>query len=369
MDTNAKMGSGPSRMLAWLCALALAASAARAQEAAPELGFPGMALQARVERYARSQQAAWKADLPHYALVFPIDSGDLDAYMAQVLLRFDGRDVVLGSAEAVEAHAGGLLAFLLANWRPNSRAPALTDRFWFASNRSRVALSQIYQAHEHQIFLPVPARTTDAIDGKLPQTPQLARMQLRYRAPAGGVVSQETDAYSFLRLLAEREADLSRTWVNHLGQTLSADRLLSQAWEHYVARREPDDELADHSKLHLVEVLLAFSRRRAASGTPGAQPLDPNQIKRRFLAVELRRTDFSRDDWELRVGHYLESLGHLLDEPRVEWLADEKRQVRNWLRRLDRSSDHDLAGVEVAHFVKGLRAIAAQQAKLADPAP
>ncbi len=355
-------------MLPWLCALALAASASRAQEAAPAPGFPGASLQARVETYARSQQAVWKADLPHYALVFPIQSGDLDAYMAQVLLRFDGREVVLGSADAVEAHAGGLLAFLLASWRPHSRAPVLGDRFWFASNRSLIALSQIYQAHERQIFLPVPGRATDAIDGKLPETPQLARMQLRYRAPTGNVVSLESDAYSFLRLLAEREEDLSRTWVDRLGQTLSADLLLSQAWEHYVARHGADDELADHSNLHLVEVLLAYTRRRTASGAPGAQPLDPNAIKRRFLAVELRRTDFSRDDWNLRIGHYLESLGHLLEDARVEWSADEKRQVKDWLRRLDRASDRALAGVEVAHFAKGLRAIMAQRAKLADPA-
>ena len=96
MGAGSKTDSRASRRLAWLCAFALAASAARAQEAAPAAGFPGAALQARVESYARSQQAAWKADLPHYALVFPIAAGDLDAYMAQVLLRFDGRDVVLG---------------------------------------------------------------------------------------------------------------------------------------------------------------------------------------------------------------------------------------------------------------------------------
>ena len=191
-------------------------------------------------------------------------------------------------------------------------------------------------------------------------------MQLRYRAPTGGVISQESDAYSFLRLLAEREGDLSRSWVNRLGQTLSADLLLSQAWQRYVARSETDDELAEHSNLHLVEVLLAYSRRRAPSGAPA---LDPNEIKRRFLAVELRRTDFSRDDWNLRVGHYLESLGDLLEDARVAWSAEEKRQLRDWLRRLDRASEHALAGEEVAHFVKGLRAIAAQQAKLSDPAP
>ena len=107
-----------------------------------------------------------------------------------------------------------------------SRAAALSDRFWFANNRSRIALAQIYQSLERQIFLPVPGRATDAIGGRLPETPQLARVQLRYRSPTGGVLSQESDAYSFLRLLAEREPDLSRTWVNRLGQTLSAELLL-----------------------------------------------------------------------------------------------------------------------------------------------
>jgi len=366
MSAGAKPGSRASRVLAWLCAVVLAASAARAHETAPAQGVPGASLQARAESYAISQQAAWRADLPHYALVFPIAAGDFDAYTAQLLLRFDGRDVVLGSAEGVEAHAGGLLAFLLANWRPDSRAAALTDRFWFASNHSRVALAQLYQSLERQIFLPVPGRTTDAIDGRLPETPQLARVQLRYRAPTGGVVSQPSDAYSFLRLLAERESDLSRSWTNRLGQPLSAELLLSQAWAYYGERREPADELADHSNLHLVEVLLAFSRRRPTSG---AQALDPNQLKRRFLAVELPRTDVSRDVWILRVGHALESLGWLLEDARVAWSADERRQVNDWLRRLDRASEPALAGVEVAHFVKGLRMIAAQRAKLAAPAP
>jgi len=370
MRSVAIAGSGPSRGLLWLwlCLLPVAAAPTRAQEAA-EIGFPGSALGARVETYVRSQQAAWKADLPHYAMVFPIEPEEFDAYMAQVLLRFDGRDVVLGSADGVESHGGGLLAFLLGHWRPDSRLPVLTDRFWFERNRSRLELAQIYQAHRRQIFLPVPGRQPDEIDGELPKTPQLARMQFRQRAPTGGVVSAEADSYSFLRLLVEREEDLSSTWVNRLGQTLSVDLLLSQAWDHYVAKSSTDDELADHSKLHLVEVLLAFSRRHASSARPDARLLDPNEIKRRFLAVELRRTDFEGHEWVLRVGHYLESLGHLLDDPRVEWRADEKRQVMDWLRRLDAAVDRELAGVEVTHFWKGLHSIQEQRAKLADSTP
>jgi len=370
MGAVAIAGSGPSRVLLWLwlCALPLAAAPARAQQA-PENDFPGMQLRARVEAHVHRQKGVLKADLAHYALVFPIEPEDFATYMQQVLLRFDGSDVVLGGAEGVESHGGGLLAFLFDHWRPSSRAAVLTDRFWFEANRSRLELAQIYRSHQHQIFLPVPGRKPDAIDGMLPETPQLARMQLRSRAPTGGVASVEADAYSFLRLLAEREEDLSRTWVNRLGQTLSADLLLSQAWDRYLAKSNPDDELADHSNLHLVEVLLAFSRRRASSAMPDTDRRDANEIKRRFLAVELRRTDFAADSWSLRVGHHLESLGRLLDDPRVAWSPDEKRQVKDWLRSLDKAADRDLDGAEVAHFLKGLRLIEQHRAKLEDSAP
>jgi hypothetical protein len=365
MRAVAIAGSGPSRILLWLWLCALPAAPTPAQQA-PEAGFPGMQLRARVEAHVQRQKEALKADLTHYSLIFPIEPEDFDAYMKQVLLRFDGRDAVLGSADGVESHGGGLLAFILEHWRPASRAALLTDRFWFERNRSRLELVQIYQAHRRQIFLPVPGREPDAIDGKLPEAPQLARMQFRYRAPTGGVASAEVDSYPFLRLLVEREEDLSRPWVNRLGQTLSADLLLGQAWDHYVAKSSPDDELADHSNLHLVEVLLGFSRRRASSATPDTDRRDANEIKRRFLAVELRRTDFPADTWSLRVGHHLESLGRLLDDSRVAWGTDEKRQVVDWLRSLDEAVDRDLDGAEVAHFLKGLRSIEQHRAKLED---
>ena len=370
MGAVAIAGSGPSRILLWLwlCALPLAVAPARAQQAT-ESDFPGMQLRARVEAHVERQKAVLQADLAHYSLVFPIEPADFDTYMRQVLLRFDGRDVVLGNAEGVESHGGGLLAFLCDHWRPASRAAVLTDRFWFEANRSRLALARIYRSHQHQIFLPVPGRQNDAIDGMLPQTPQLARMQLRSRAPAGGVTSVDVDSYSFLRLLAEREEDFARTWVNRLGQTLSADLLLSQAWDHYLANRNMDDELTDHSNLHLVEVLLAFSRRRASSAASDADRRDVNDIKRRFLAVELGRTDFAGDTWSLRVGHHLESLGRLLDDPRVTWSPDEQHRVRGWLRSLDAAADRDLDGAEVAHFLKGLRSIEQHRAKLEDAAP
>ena len=362
-------GSRPSVALAWLwpCALPLAVAAALAG-AARAGDLPGDPLRARVEAHLQREREALKADLPHYALVSPIQPEELDAYMRQVWLRFDARDVALGGAEGVESHGGGLLAFLFDHWRPASRAPALEDRFWFEANRTRLPLARIHRAHEHQIFLPVPGRTAETIDGRLPGSPQLARMQLRFRAPTGGIRSVEVDAYSFLRLLAEREPDLSRSWVNRLGQTLSADLLLGQAWDHYRAPRSPEDELTDHSNLHLVEVLLAFSRRETSASSPERRPPEPNEIKRRFLAAELQGNPPKDESWTLRVGHQLESLGRLLDDPRVAWSADEKRQVKDWLRSLDEARDGRLDGVEVAHFLKGLRSIEQHRARLEDRA-
>jgi hypothetical protein len=171
---------------------------------------------------------------------------------------------------------------------------------------------------------------------------------MRFRVP--GAASGEVDAYHFLALLTANERDLSATWSNHLGQRLSAGLLLDHVRDFYLSSSDTPAEPADHSNLHLVEVLLNASRRRDQ---------DPDAIKRHFLAVELRRDVFEPAHEMLLLGHYAESLGLLLADPRTRWSAAERSQVRAWLRRLD-TRFAALEAVEsrhLSHLLRGLRLV------------
>lgn len=93
---------------------------------------------------------------------------------------------------------------------------------------------------------------------------------MHYTLPAanGRTESVELDSYRFLGTLVSQEADFARARTNGRGQTLSTDLLLRRAWDHYLAERSPAAEVADHSNLHLVELLLAFNRTRSAGSSP-----------------------------------------------------------------------------------------------------
>jgi hypothetical protein len=170
----------------------------------------------------------------------------------------------------------------------------------------------------------------------------------------------ETDAYKFLGLLIAHQEDWAATWLNHLHQELSLDLLLRNTRRYYLANRSTDRELADHSHLHLVELLLAYDRRRGAGRSS-------NEIKRRFLEVELAREEFEGDDGSEALGHYVESLGLLLENPHVTWQPDEGKQVMGWLRKLERDRFHDLDAVPIqhlSHLLKGLRLVGESRARL-----
>jgi hypothetical protein len=345
----------------WLAALLLASLApAPAGAGAPEPAeSPALALMARVESRLALERPSLVADLSHYGLVFPVAQAELLAYMRQIRVLGDGQELALGTAYGFESHGGGLLALLLDHWRPEGRPAALGDRFAFEANRASVALAAIYASHRAQIFLPVPGRARDEIRAELPDSPQLARM--RFRLPGSAPV--EADAYHFLELLAVHEVDLARAWTNSLGQRLSAELLLEHARRHYLSSGDTAAEPEDHSNLHLVEVLLAASRRRGR---------DPEEIQQRFLRVELMRREFSADDAELLLGHYVESLGRLLAEPRVRWSAAEAAQARDWLGWLERTHFEDLAAVaprHLTHLLLGLRLVREHRARLVGAEP
>ncbi|MCP3984537.1 MAG: hypothetical protein GY723_09105 [bacterium] len=350
----------PYRGLILLSALTLASAMANAREN-PLADFPGMQLHARLEAYMESRKEPLAEAPTHYGLLFEIEQPDLEAFMKQIHSHQDGDGIVLGVVHGAEMHGGGLLAFLLDYWKPSSRAARLEDRFWFEASRRRVRLRAIYQGYKRQIFLPVPEVKAAEIDGRIPTSAQLPRMRFRYWTSKQFV---ETDAYKFLQLLIAHERDPDSTWLNHSSQKLSMDRLLRNARVYYLENRNTDAELSDHSHLHLVELLLAFDRRAGPEQ-------DPNEIKQRFLEVELARRRFEGDDGSEALGHYAESLGLLLDDAHVTWQPEEKKQVKDWLRKLERDHFHDLDAVplqHLSHLLKGLRGIRENRTRLDDHA-
>lgn len=346
--------------------LLLLALAGLAGAASPD-GFPGMRLLARLEAQLGAQREVLRGNPAHGGLVFPVEEPDLLAFLQQIRFQRDGEDVALGSDYGAETHGGGLLALILEHWRPGARPVRLTDRFTFAGGRGSLALAEVQRSHERQVFLPVPGTAPEQIQGRLPADPQLARMRFRYAVAGRSPETIETDAYSLLRLLALREPELTRSWTNHLGQRLSADLLLRQAWDRYLSGPQAPAAGADHSWLHLPEILLSYQRRRAGQpGTTGAA-LDPNGIKARFLAVELAQTRFEAEDWSENLAHYAESLGHLLSDPDVVWKPAERRAVRAWLADLETRRFARLEGLgpdELCHLLRGLRLVAERRALL-----
>jgi hypothetical protein len=319
--------------------------------------FPGARLRERLEASLTSRKAELQEAPGHYGLVFEIEQADLLEFMTQIRFHRDGGDFVLGVDHAPETHGGGVLALLLDAWRPAGRAARLTDAFPFGAKRQSLELEKIYRGHARQIFLPVPEREADAIIGELPASPVLPRMRFRYWTEPEPF---ETDAYRFLSLLLTHEDDLAETWSNHLGQELSVDLLLDNARGHYLALRDTGAERADHSHLHLVELLLAYDRRRPSRS--GA-----DEIKRRFLEVELARESFEGEDGSEALAHYVESLGVLLADPRIHWRGDEKRRLTTWLRRLERDRIRELDHLPLqhqSHLLRGLRLIAAHRDRL-----
>jgi len=341
--------------------------------AAPALAsddLPGRRLAERLEAHMLERQSKlrWES-LGHYALIAEVEQADLLRWIEPVSFRRGEAGFVLGVGDTVELHGGALLDFLFQHWRPDGRRPAAPrDRFPFRRNGESLALGAIYASHRSQIFLPVPGLAPAAIGGQLPGSPQLARMRFLVPGGAGGVAREvERDAYSFLRLLVAREGDFAATWTNRLGQQLSVDLLMGQALGHYLAERSAAVERSDHSHLHLVELFLAYHRR--ASARPGvATRLDPDEIQRRFLTLELARPDSEADDESL--AHYVESLGMLLAEPTVTWNAAERERTRGWLQRVEARRFRDLAAVDadyLAHLLRGLRLVRTHRDRLEDP--
>jgi hypothetical protein len=319
-----------SRFLA-LLALIPAAACERAHPVVPEPD-----LEARVAAVLEREKARLVEDLGHYALVFSVEQEQLLAFMRQVRVFGDVDELVLGTAQGFESHGGGLLALLLELWRPEGRAAKLGDRFAFEASGAILPLSAIYASHRGQILLPAPL-----------DTPQLARML--FRVP--GVPPVEADAYQFLGLLLANEGDLERTWTNAQGQSLSVELVLDHARRHYLASRDSASEPVDHSNLHMVELLLAASRRAGD---------DPEPIQRRFFDVELQRRDFDPEDAALLLGHYTESLGRLVADPRVDWTGREKQLAIDWLGWLEATHFRDLDGIaprHLTHLLLGLRLV------------
>lgn len=318
--------------------------AAASRAASPDA--PGQALAARVEAELARRPDPFANDPSHQVLVAPVPQPVLLAFMRQVRIFGARGELVLGTAHGFETHGAGLLHLLLAAWRPEGRAARMLDTFRFEPGRTEIPLAVLYTSHRHQVFLPVPGVATDDIDGALPDSPQLPRM----RFTVAGVPRAEVDAYHFLALASAHEPDLSTAWHNPLGQRLTVGLLLDHTRDFYLASRDTPAEPEDHSRLHLVDVLLQASRRREQ---------DPDAVKRHFLDVDLRRETFDPEDEALLLGHYTESLGLLLADPRTRWSADERVRVRAWLARLEERFPalEPVPARRLAHLLRGLRLV------------
>jgi len=295
----------------------------------------------------------------HQGLVFVPPQDELRRFMTRIVPRRAGRDLVMGSAHGTELHGGGVLGILVDYWRPEGRRAVLEDRYPFSSTRAPLALAEIYDSHRRQLYLPIPGKEPAQVAGAIPDAPRLSRM-LFPQLQNGRSKTLQADAYSFLRILLLYEEDPAATWTNNLGQRLSADLVLGHAWDHYRSGRTAEEEFEDHSYLHLPEILLAYARRQ-----PGQR--DPNEVKRRFLSNELERTDYGGYEASEALGHYADSLGFLLAEPRIEWSSAEKRQVLEWLADLEAerfATLDDIPYQHLAHLLRGLRAVESHRARL-----
>ncbi len=349
------MSLSPARSFALLtlaCGLACSAEPPRAD-------FPGTSLLTRIEARLDRERAALKPMLAHYGLVFPVEQDELTAFMGQVRFHGSGLDLALGTDYALEPHGGGLLRLLFDYWRPDSRAPRLDDRYWFAANRRHLALGQLYAAGRGQVFLPVPGVATEATGGRLPDSPQLPRMFVRFGLPGGPVRTVESDAYKLLSLLIELEPDPSRSWLNRSGQQLSVELLMRHVRASYLASSASFVDPPDHSNLHLVELLVTFGSAGPARELAA--------IQRHFLTVELAQRAFDPRDAGFLLAHYVESLGQLLETSALDWSEDDKRRVRSWLVDLEERRFRDIAAEDLerlCHLAKGLRSVRARQAEL-----
>ena len=306
---------------------------------APRDDFPGMRLLARVEaRLEREKPALRETLLDHYGLLFPVEPQELDAFMRHVRVHGEGADLALGTEFGPESHGGGLLRMLFDLWRPGGRAPRLDDRYRF-TGRGELALDRLYRAYQQQLVLPGAG---------------LPRVRFRFALPGGPPRDVELDAYKLVSLLIELEPDPAKAWANRSGGTLDVERLMARVRAHYLASAAPSSDPADHSELHLVELLVAFGRE-----------LEP--IRAHFLGSELAQEVFEPNDASFLLSHTAESLGRLLEAPGLDWSDADARRVTGWLAALERARFRDVEREELeslCHLARGLRAVRVHQAKL-----
>jgi hypothetical protein len=321
----------------------------------PRPDVPGMQLLARVEARLARERPALRAHPGHAGELFPVPQAELNAFLLQVRPHGSGADLILGTMTQPESHGGGLLRLLLDEWRPDSRPASLDDAYLFRTRPAPLRLRDLYEAHRQQLYLPVPGRAPEAIDGALPQTPQLPRMFVHFQGPYGAERIVDSDSFKQLGLLIRLEPDATRIWRNRFGQPLSLALLMRDVRAHYLASAAPTAEPADHSNLHLVGLLAEFD------AATHARDLAP--IQRHFLDVDLAQEQFDRDA-DLVLAHFAESLGHLLDATDLSWSRDDRRRVRRWLAELETRRFADVERVDLdplCHLAYGLREVRAHR--------
>lgn len=361
VDVFPARGDGVDSVRRMLCGVAVWIQLLGCTPESAGVPIPGPELRSRVEIRLEAARAELRSSIGHYGLVYDVPQKELLDFMTQIYPRSDGPDLVMAALGGIELHGGGVLELLATLWRPGGRPAELADAFPFARSGRPVPLQEIYDSMRMQLFLPNRAGGGEEGPGPLPTSAGLPRMRVEH-ADRGRLETTELDAYHALGLLIRYEEDLHAPWTNRLGQKISAADLLDYRWDYYLIARNAEAEFADHSHLHLVEILLAYNARLDRGSRR-----DPNQLKQRFLLIELERREYGGYEASEALSHYVESLGFLLAEPDVSWTQAEKSRVRAWLRSLERDGLAEIDEVPVqhlAHLLRGLRRVEANANRL-----
>jgi hypothetical protein len=300
----------------------------------------------------------------HYVLVYnDATPEDFAHYAAPLFFTGPKNNRVLWAEGDIENHGGGYLYDIFHHWKPHGRATRMSDSFFFARNGRSLTVRELYQSVKNQVTLerdekdPLFQRVVARLV-KGPKAEPMVMPRVFLCARATGHACVMKDSFHVLELLLENERQPTRGWKNVLGHTISVCSLFQATWQHYLHNVfTTDDYFEDHSRLHLVSLLVRYSDR--------CRTANPNHIKARFLEGELAEEFGYRDEgYYSLVGHHLESLGRLVDDDRVTWSDEEKIQVREWLALHAPAFHAPIETFELTHALVGVRLIAKNAAKL-----
>ncbi len=230
-----------------------------------------------------------------------------------------------------ESHGGEYLLNLAKSALAKGYTPSQILNFRFFTRDSEITFRELLEQQRFRLVI-----TTD---GGFPL------MRYQQYSSIGYPQFVDQDSYQFLLLLMKLtpSSEWKKPWNGFTKQNLSIDHILKKVEEAY-----KNDEFysGEHDVFHFTEVLLTYSQ---GSGK------DPNQLKKRFLERETKKTIKSNN--VTKIAHQMESLGLLLNAPEITWTQEEQKQVQDWIAKVNqwtaRANLTELFDSEVIHLYKG----------------